>query len=49
MSFVKINDRYDTGLTGEELPVSWTAGQDVLSQLIGQTVLEQTGNTEFKK
>lgn len=39
------NDRYGTGLTGEEPPVSWTeAGQDVLSQLLGQTVLEQTGN-----
>lgn len=39
------NDRYGTGLPNEEPPVSWTeAGQDVLSQLLGQTVLEQTEN-----
>ncbi|HJD60450.1 MAG TPA: N-acetylmuramoyl-L-alanine amidase [Rickettsia endosymbiont of Omalisus fontisbellaquei] len=39
------NTRYDTGLPNEEPPVSWTeASQDVLSQLLGQEVLEQTEN-----
>ncbi|WP_347938693.1 N-acetylmuramoyl-L-alanine amidase [Rickettsia oklahomensis] len=37
------NTRYGTGVTGEEPPISWTeASQDVLSQLLGQTVLEHT-------